>query len=183
LLITVNQKVEEVASTISEAYDVVLELLSSEEEVVKGGGVAFKSASSPAEVDGNLFLEKLSKPKIINGKLYHPSKSDNQKNREGNAKGNEDSGSGQGNGGNNFELSGKPNPNGAQVLTRMKISMQDAWLSFVFKAKVASKGCLDKLKAHCVACGDLQEKSNPDDMWAPCVFACTFKVFVSEASC
>jgi hypothetical protein len=53
---------------------------------------------------------------------------------------------------------------------------------FVFKAKETSKGYLDKLKACCVACGNLQEKSNPDDIWAPCVFAHTFKVFVCEAA-
>ena len=51
-----------------------------------------------------------------------------------------------------------------------------------FKAKVTSRGFLDKLKAHCVARGDLQVKSNdPEHLWSPCVFARTFKVFVAEA--
>jgi hypothetical protein len=53
---------------------------------------------------------------------------------------------------------------------------------FVYKAKITSKGYLDKLKARCVARGDLQEKSDPNDLWAPCVFAWTFKVFVSQAA-
>jgi hypothetical protein len=53
---------------------------------------------------------------------------------------------------------------------------------FVYKAKITSKGYLDKLKARCVARGDLQEKSDPNDIWAPCVFARTFKVFVSQAA-
>ena len=52
----------------------------------------------------------------------------------------------------------------------------------VFKAKITSRGFLDKLKARCVARGDLQQKTgNPDDLWSPCVFARTFKVFVSQA--
>jgi hypothetical protein len=51
----------------------------------------------------------------------------------------------------------------------------------VYKAKVTSRGFLDKLKAWCVARGDLQEKSDPDDVWAPCVFARTFKTFVCQA--
>jgi hypothetical protein len=53
---------------------------------------------------------------------------------------------------------------------------------FVYKAKITSKGYLDKLKARCVARGDLQEKSDPNDIWAPCVFARTSKVFVSQAA-
>jgi len=52
----------------------------------------------------------------------------------------------------------------------------------IFKAKVTSRGFLDKLKARCVARGDLQAKSgDPDELWSPCVFARTFKVFVAEA--
>ena len=52
----------------------------------------------------------------------------------------------------------------------------------IFKAKVTSRGFLDKLKAQCVAQGDLQVKSNdPDHLWSPCVFAPTFKMFVTEA--
>ena len=52
----------------------------------------------------------------------------------------------------------------------------------IFKAKVTSRGFLDKLKARCVARGDLQVKSNdPEHLWSPCVFARTFKVFVAEA--
>ena len=53
---------------------------------------------------------------------------------------------------------------------------------FVFKAKVTSRGFLDKLKARCVARGDMQAKTgDPDDLWSPCVFARTFKTFVAEA--
>ena len=52
----------------------------------------------------------------------------------------------------------------------------------IFKAKVTSRGYLDKLKARCVARGDLQQKSDdPDNLWSPCVFARTFKMFVAEA--
>ena len=52
----------------------------------------------------------------------------------------------------------------------------------IFKAKVTSRGFLDKLKARCVACGDLQVKSNdPEHLWSPCVFSRTFKMFVAEA--
>ena len=51
----------------------------------------------------------------------------------------------------------------------------------VFKAKITSKGFLDKLKARCVARGDLQEKSAPEETWAPCVFGRTFKMFVCMA--
>ena len=52
----------------------------------------------------------------------------------------------------------------------------------IFKAKVTSRGFLDKLKACCVEQGDLQVKSNdPEHLWSPCVFARTFKVFVDEA--
>ena len=52
----------------------------------------------------------------------------------------------------------------------------------IYKAKVTSRGFLDKLKARCVARGDLQVKSNdPEHLWSPCVFARTFKVFVAEA--
>jgi hypothetical protein len=52
---------------------------------------------------------------------------------------------------------------------------------FVFKAKFTSRGYLDKLKARCVTHGDLQKKSDPVNVWAPCVFARTFKVFVCQA--
>ena len=53
---------------------------------------------------------------------------------------------------------------------------------FIYKAKVTSRGYLDKLKARCVARGDLQIKSNdPDELWSPCVFARTFKMFVANA--
>ena len=51
----------------------------------------------------------------------------------------------------------------------------------VFKAKITSKGYLDKLKARCVARGDMQEKSAPEETWAPCVFGRTFKMFVCMA--
>ena len=52
----------------------------------------------------------------------------------------------------------------------------------IFKAKVTSRGYLDKLKARCCARGDLQQKSEePDALWSPCVFARTFKMFVAEA--
>ena len=52
----------------------------------------------------------------------------------------------------------------------------------VFKAKITSRGFLDKLKARCVARGDLQHTSDdPDVLWYPCVFAWTFKLFVAEA--
>ena len=51
-----------------------------------------------------------------------------------------------------------------------------------FKAKVTSRGYLDKLKSRCVARGDLQVKSNdPEHLWSPCVFARTFKMFIAEA--
>ena len=52
----------------------------------------------------------------------------------------------------------------------------------VYKAKITSRGYLDKLKARCVARGDLQQKTtDPDDLWSPCVFARTFKAFVYQA--
>ena len=52
----------------------------------------------------------------------------------------------------------------------------------VFKAKVTSRGFLDKLKARCCARGDLQQKpGDPDELWSPCVFARTFKMFVALA--
>ena len=52
----------------------------------------------------------------------------------------------------------------------------------VFKAKITSRGFLDKLKARCVARGDLQHTSDdPDVLWSPCVFARTFKMFVAKA--
>ena len=52
----------------------------------------------------------------------------------------------------------------------------------VFKAKITSRGFLDKLKARCVARGDLQQvEEDPDNLWSPCVFTRTFKMFVAEA--
>ena len=52
----------------------------------------------------------------------------------------------------------------------------------IFKAKVTSRGFLDKLKAHCVARGDLQQRpGDPDTLWSPCVFARTFKMFIAVA--
>ena len=52
----------------------------------------------------------------------------------------------------------------------------------IFKAKVTSRGYLDKLKARLVARGDLQQRDeDPDTLWSPCVFARTFKMFVVEA--
>ena len=52
----------------------------------------------------------------------------------------------------------------------------------IFKAKVTSHGFLDKLKACLVARGDFQHKSgDPDNLWSPCVFARTFKMFVVKA--
>ena len=52
----------------------------------------------------------------------------------------------------------------------------------IFKAKVTSRGFLDKLKARLVARGDLQHKSTDADyLWSPCVFARTFKMFVTRA--
>ena len=52
----------------------------------------------------------------------------------------------------------------------------------IFKAKITSRGYLDKLKARCVARGDLQKVHETDNTWAPCVFARTFKVFISQAT-
>ena len=52
----------------------------------------------------------------------------------------------------------------------------------IFKAKITSRGYLDKLKARCVARGDLQIVHETDNTWAPCVFARTFKVFISQAT-
>jgi hypothetical protein len=52
----------------------------------------------------------------------------------------------------------------------------------IFKAKVTSRGYLDKLKARCVAGGDLQQKSAEEDVWSPCVFGRTFKMFVADAA-
>ena len=52
----------------------------------------------------------------------------------------------------------------------------------IYKAKITSRGYLDKLKARCVARGDLQVKEeDPNELWSPCVFARTFKVFVDDA--
>jgi hypothetical protein len=53
---------------------------------------------------------------------------------------------------------------------------------FIFKTKLTSKGYLDKLKARCVARGDLQAKPDLNDVWAPCIFSHTFRVFVSQAT-
>ena len=52
---------------------------------------------------------------------------------------------------------------------------------FIFKAKITSKGFLDKLKARLVARGDMQSPSLPEETWAPCVFGRTFKVFICRA--
>jgi hypothetical protein len=52
----------------------------------------------------------------------------------------------------------------------------------IFKAKVTSRGYLDKLKAKCVARGDLQQKCAGEDVWSPCVFRRTFKMFVADAA-
>ena len=52
----------------------------------------------------------------------------------------------------------------------------------IFKAKVTSRGYLDKLKTRLVAKGDLQQRDqDPDTLWSLCVFARTFKMFVVEA--
>ena len=51
----------------------------------------------------------------------------------------------------------------------------------IYKAKITSKGFLDKLKARLVARGDFQSPSAPEDTWAPCVFGRTFKVFIARA--
>ena len=52
----------------------------------------------------------------------------------------------------------------------------------IYKAKITSRGFLDKLKARCVARGDLQVKSNdPEHLWSPCVFTRTFKMFIAKA--
>ena len=70
-----------------------------------------------------------------------------------------------------FDKDDKPNP-GDEIIPAI----------FVFKAKVTSRGFLDKLKARCVARGDSQQKSSdPDSVWSPCVFARTFKLFVAQA--
>jgi hypothetical protein len=54
---------------------------------------------------------------------------------------------------------------------------------FAFKAKITSKGFLDKLKARCVARGDMQLRpDDPDNLWSPCVFARTFKMFIASAT-
>ena len=53
----------------------------------------------------------------------------------------------------------------------------------IYKAKVTSKGFLEKLKACCIARGDLQFTSDePEAFWSPCDFARTLKMFVSEAA-
>ena len=70
-----------------------------------------------------------------------------------------------------FEKGVKP-VNGDEIVPSM----------IVYKAKVTSRGFLDKLKARCVARGDLQFTSDePETLWSPCVFARTFKMFVAEA--
>ena len=51
---------------------------------------------------------------------------------------------------------------------------------FVFKAKLTSRGHLDKLKSRMVARGDLQRQT-VGDTWSPCVFNRTFKAFVTHA--
>ena len=52
----------------------------------------------------------------------------------------------------------------------------------VYKAKLTSKGYLDKLKGRCVVRGDLQRKLEAEETWSPCIFARTFKVFVAMAA-
>jgi hypothetical protein len=52
----------------------------------------------------------------------------------------------------------------------------------IFKAKLTSRGYLDKLKARCIARGDLQQKSAEEDVWSPCMFGRTFKMFVADAA-
>jgi hypothetical protein len=69
-----------------------------------------------------------------------------------------------------FKRGEKPNP-GDEIIPAI----------VVFKAKITSKGYLDKLKARCVARGDLQQKSAPEETWAPYVFSRTFKMFICMA--
>ena len=51
----------------------------------------------------------------------------------------------------------------------------------VFKAKVTSKGTLDKLKVRIVARGDMMAKEE-EDTWSGCVAARTVKVFLANAA-
>ena len=52
---------------------------------------------------------------------------------------------------------------------------------FIFKAKLTSRGFLDKCKARCVARGDLEVKNDGEDVWSPCVQSRSFKMFVAFA--
>ena len=51
----------------------------------------------------------------------------------------------------------------------------------VFKAKVASKGFLDKLKCRIVARGDLMDRGE-EDTWSACVSGKTVKCFLVDAA-
>jgi hypothetical protein len=72
-LITVKKKIDEVSNTASEAYEVASALLSAEEDSIHASGNAMKPSSTET-LTGDAFLENLSKPKIIDGHLFQPSK-------------------------------------------------------------------------------------------------------------
>ena len=52
----------------------------------------------------------------------------------------------------------------------------------VFKAKVNSKGYLDKLKCRCVARGDLQHDLPDEETWSSTIASLTMKLFFANAA-
>ena len=54
-------------------------------------------------------------------------------------------------------------------------------LMAIFKAKITSRGFLDKLKGRVCLKGDLQKQVDDENTWSPYVFGRTFKVFVATA--
>jgi hypothetical protein len=71
-LITVNKKMDELSNTATEAYEVASALLAVEEDGMNKNDKSTNPVSDEG-LDGDSFLENLSKPKIINGRLYQPS--------------------------------------------------------------------------------------------------------------
>ena len=66
-----ENQLSEVTTIAKEAHEVAGELLSGAEENVSQPKVKFENA--PSLLDGDDFLNHLTAPRIINGKLYHPS--------------------------------------------------------------------------------------------------------------
>ena len=52
----------------------------------------------------------------------------------------------------------------------------------VYKAKIQSDGCVDKLNLIIVVLGDLQNKEMVGDTWSPTAFMRTLKYFLADAA-